>query len=174
MAAAMMGIATCFLRVRKSGVYKSHASLSNAPNCFCCRTSGSGDQALQDGGGLLVFGAPRPEGQHGEGSAHHGLQEHRRPSGAAWRSPAEWSVSSRAGWEGPSLFSSPACPLLFLLILLFPSCACRFLSSTSDAFLFAISSHPQLFFSASSPPVDLLEPKSHLKSYTTPPQGGEN
>lgn len=42
---------------------------------FCCRPAGPGDQAVQDGGGLLVFGAQGAEGQHGEGSTRHGLQE---------------------------------------------------------------------------------------------------
>lgn len=84
---------------------------------FCCRPASPGDQAVQDGGGLLVFRAQGAEGQHGEGFTHHGFKEHRgqsRPAGSA----AERGFSSGAGRETSTLLSSSACPLLFLLFLL--------------------------------------------------------
>ena len=128
---------------------------------FCCRPAGPGDQAVQDGGGLLVFRAQGTEGQHGEDFTYYGLKKRRGQTRPA-RSVTERGFSSRARRETSSLFSSPTSPLIFLLLL--SSCARSLLPSPANPVLLRISSHPHfvvVLFSPSSHPVGLHEPSAH-------------
>ncbi|XP_070690708.1 zinc fingers and homeoboxes protein 2-like isoform X2 [Pempheris klunzingeri] len=133
--------------------------------------AGPGDQAVQDGGGLLVLRAQGAEGQHGEGFAHHGIKERggqSRPAGGA----PEWGFSSGPGRDTPTLLSSSTCPLLFLLLVL-PSCARTLLPSPADPLLLSITSHPHfilLLLSPSSRPVGLHQSGSHHQPLPLPPQ----
>lgn len=142
---------------------------------FCCRPAGPGDQAVQDGGRLLVFRAQGTEGQHGEGFAHHGFKEHREQSGPAG-STAERGFASRAGRKIATLPPSSACPLLILLLLLLPSRARSLLPSSANPLLVGFTSHPHvilLLFSPPSHPFSLHEPSPHHQPLPLPPQRGK-
>lgn len=141
---------------------------------FCCRPTGPGDQAVQDGGGLLVFWAQGTEGQHGEGFTHHGCKE-RWGQSRPTRSAAKRGFSSRGGRKITKLSRSSASPLCFLLLLL-PSCACSFLPSSTNPLLVGFASHPHvilLLLSPSSRPLSLRKSGPHHQPLPHPPQRGK-
>lgn len=142
---------------------------------FCCRPTGPGDQAVQDGGGLLVFWAQGTEGQHGEGFTHHGFKE-RWGQSRPTRSAAKRGFSSRGGRKITKLSRSSASPLLFFLLLL-PSCACSFLPSSTSPLLFGFASRPHvillLLLSPPSRPLSLRKSSPHHQPLPHPPQRGK-
>lgn len=144
---------------------------------FCCRPAGPGDQALQAGGGLLVLGAPRPEGQHGEGAAHHGVQEH---GGAPAGGAAQRGVAPGAGGQGAAAgVTPPARPHLVLLFFLLSSRAGRLLPSPARPLLLRLTPHPHLLllllliFPAPTRPNGLGQPRPHQRPLPRPAQRGE-